>query len=155
MIQEATARNSQVYENISQRWNSDDLLRVRAEIDPMTAQQFETTYRRLRTSKNVNERMLSFELKRLANFFEDLGVLEARGSLDIEWIVASLGGVVTHYWDKWELAAVDERKTEKAKRPDAGNIWANWEALSENIEQRRVRTEGHHPKKRWHRRKHF
>jgi hypothetical protein len=96
-----------------------------------------------------------FELKRLANFFEDLGVLESQGSLDVQWIEDAFGSLVTSYWEKWELAAVEERSSQRRRQPDAGLHWENWEALSKKMEDRRIRSEGHHPKKRRHRRKHF
>jgi hypothetical protein len=155
VIEEAKARNTQVYAEISRRWDSKELLNVRAKIDLMDPQAFMDCYRSLRNSNEVSGLLQSFKLKRLANFFEDLGVLESRGSLDIRWIEESLGSVVTNYWMKWELAAVEERIAEKATRPDASLIWENWEALSRKIEQHRIRSEGHHPKKRWRRRKHF
>jgi hypothetical protein len=155
VIEAAKARNAQVYSEICRRWDSEELLRVRAKIDLMTPDAFMVYYRSLRDSKQFLLLLQSFNLKRLANFFEDLGVLESRGSLDIQWIEDSLGSVVTSYWEKWELAAIEERRMEKPARPDASLIWENWEALSRKIEERRIRNEGHHPKKRWHHRKHF
>jgi len=105
--------------------------------------------------RSTFRRSESFRLKRLANFFEDLGVLESRGSLDIEWIEVAFGSLVTGYWEKWELAAIEERKSQMPGQSDTSLIWENWETLSRKMEERRIRNRGHHPKRRWHRRKHF
>lgn len=149
------ARSTEIYADISRRWDSDDLIDARARIDRMDPEAFMDWYRSVRDSDNPSERRWCFEVKRLANFFEDLGILESRGCLDIQWIEASLGSVVNEYWDVWELAAVDERKTERGRLADASLIWGHWESLAKELNSRRVRIEGHHPKTRWHRRKHY
>ncbi len=150
----ASARNTQVYTDISRRWDSDDLLKVRVEIDRMEPRQFRDAYTSLRESRLKFRQAKAFELKRLANFFEDLGVLESQGSLDVQWIEVAFGSLVTHYWKIWELGAAEERSSDVQSVPDAGLTWENWEALSKKMEERRIRSEGHHPKW-WHRRKHF
>jgi len=118
----------------------------------MDAATFQAHYRSLWE----NNKLHALETQRLANFFEDLGVLESLRSLDIQWIEESLGSVVMAFWKTWELAAIEDRNKEKVRRADAQLIYENWEALAFKIEERRIRAEDHHPKNWWwHRRKHF
>lgn len=153
------SRHTQVFMDISRRWDSEEMLKTRAEIYEMTAGEFRDYYRNLElpngTESTTESRLASLRADLLANFFEDLALLEARGSLDIRWIEESLGSVVFLYWKRWELVAVEDRSDEEDLSPDKDLLYKNWEALASRIETRMSQRQYHHPKKRLHHRKHF
>lgn len=148
VLEGAKARQTQVYKDIALRWDDDDLIAIRATVGDMTPIEFHTYYRGLEAD---NSDLEVLKIDRLANYFEDLGVLESLKSIDIQWIEESLSGAICNYWGIWELVTVEDRGGNLATPTDQ---YQNWESLTRKIQVRRQRREFHHPSER-HRRKHF
>jgi hypothetical protein len=145
--EDARARNTSVFLEIGRRWDDPDVMHIRAATYDMEAGLFYAYFHDL-------ERLEQIKARKIANFFEDLAVLESLGSLDMQWIEESMGTTIATYWKLWELVTLEERQTEA--RADAALLYENWENLAKKVVQLRDRREYHHPRKgRWHRRKHF
>jgi hypothetical protein len=145
--EDAQARNTSVFLEIGRKWDDPDVMQVRADTYNMDAAAFHTYFQSLAPLETIKTR-------KIANYFEDLAVLESLGSLDIQWIEESIGTTIETYWSLWELVTVQERQTDG--RADAALIYENWEALAKRIAERRTRSDYHHPKTGWwHRRMHY
>jgi hypothetical protein len=148
----AKARQTTVFVEIARRWEDREMLEIRASIYPLkSAAEFQAHYQDLK----ANNPYEWLKLKRLANFFEDLGVFESLQSIDMQWIEESLGSMVYTYWKLWELAVTEDRESDKTARPDSALLYENWQALALEIEKRRQRKEYHHPRQWRHIHRHY
>jgi hypothetical protein len=107
---------------MARRWDADELVRVRRSLKDATSDQLSKRYER-GSAKNLWD---FYELQKLPNFFEDLGVLEGLGYLDIELIEMTLGNSVVHYWTLW-------KPTVDKIRPEWDGLYDNWEQLAGRI----------------------
>jgi hypothetical protein len=123
----AKSRHVTVYAEISRRWDGDDLLNVRCKIGEMSSDEL---FDHFQAVKGTRE---SFELDRLANFFEDLGILESLSCLDIRWIDKSLGASVIYYWNMWDRTMKDSRDKDATIAPDSELLYENWGALVNKV----------------------
>ena len=124
------------------------MLRVRGKIDPLEPRQFMESYLSLSTSEQEFDRSESFRLKRLANFFEDLGVLECRRSLDIQWIEVAVRIRRNHVLEEMGTRSDRGTKIEEPRQSGDSLIWEDWETLAKKMEARGIRSAGRDPKPR-------
>jgi hypothetical protein len=115
-------RYSSLFMEMARAWDEDDLIAVRQSVREMNPSTFRDHYFR-ETERNSKE---FYELLKLGNLFEYLGILASKDGLHVELVDAALGNSVTFYWDLYERA-IDE---EVRRWPD---FYKNWRELAEKI----------------------
>jgi hypothetical protein len=110
---------------MARRWDDDALIAVRRSLEGLNAVDFEKKYKAAVAANSSD----IYELRRLANFFEDFGVLEKLECLGIELIELSLKNSVIHYWEMYGPAVTEDRARWE-------NLYENWEDLAEKLKAR-------------------
>ena len=132
------ARHTQLFIDIARRWDDSEMQKAKQSLAGMNAIRFQEHYRRLYKRKGPE----LYGVERFANFFEDLGLLEKMGNIEIKWIEESLGSSVTGYWEMWKLATIEQRDATGPTGIDATLLYENWELLAHKIEARKRTARG-------------
>jgi hypothetical protein len=115
------ARLAEAAGDISRRWDEDELIDARAEVDKYGSdvELRDAVVRGMRgEDDNVNLDLLFRE----AGFFDDLGLQEILGGISLQWIEFSTGRIVVDRWELWSLAVDEVRKLDPEPPPAYGNF---------------------------------
>ena len=115
------ARLAEAAGDISRRWDEDELIDARAEVDKYGSdvELRDAVVRGIRgEDDNVNLDLLFRE----AGFFDDLGLQEILGGISLQWIEFSTGRIVVDRWELWSLAVDEVRKLDPEPPPAYGNF---------------------------------
>lgn len=121
------ARLAEAAGEVSRRWDDDQLIAARAEVDKYRSdvELRDAIVRGMRDGEDVNINLLLRE----ANFFDDLGLQEILGGITLQWIEFSTGQIVVDRWELWSLAVDEMRKLD----PTPPSAYGNFEALAKQI----------------------
>jgi hypothetical protein len=123
-------RHAQIAMDMGRRYDEPGLKAIKARIQYWTPEKMMEEFQAVEDSRGV------WDLDQLANFFEDLGVLQKMGALKIKWLDEMIGQACTDYWHMWSVLTESERKKAIAagQRP---NLYVNWQTTANKISKRR------------------
>jgi hypothetical protein len=115
-------RYSSLFMEMARAWDEDDLIAVRQSVKGMDPSSFRDHY----LSETAQNSKAFYELLKLGNLFEYLGILESKDGLELQLVDTALGNSVTFYWELYEKV-IDE---EARQWPD---FYKNWRELAKRI----------------------
>jgi hypothetical protein len=106
---------------MARRWD-DDLVGARREISALSREGFQRHYA---AAERANTDQY-YEWLKLANFFEDFGVLVKKECLDLDLVHETVGYSAVFYWEKWS-GPIDH------ERDEVKGLYDNWEYLANQL----------------------
>jgi hypothetical protein len=112
-------RYSSLFMEMARAWDEDDLIAVRQSVKGMDPSSFRDHY----FSETAQNSKAFYELLKLGNLFEYLGILEGQDGLELRLVDTALGNSVVFYWELYEVAINEEARG----WPD---FYKNWRELA-------------------------
>ena len=125
------SRHADLAVDVSERWDHEYLVTVRALLTDLTPEELRTLYLDLYKSRDPEV----YILQREPNFFEDLGVLQKLRCISLEWIDETLGGLTVERWRLWSPTI--ETLRSGISGPEWPRAYSNFERLARKLKKRR------------------
>jgi hypothetical protein len=122
------ARQVALVTELARRWDEERFVKVRRSVRGVSPEDFRIRYEEGDKSNSQD----FYDLKLLANFFEDFGSLVKAGFLDVGLVDTSIGSSVITYWEIWRLAVIEDRPRSDPR------LYENWQYLYDVLRARAV-----------------